>query len=64
MTYPLPMWDIPTVPIAGSNDRFPVRHIYYAGHAKEMAGDAAIGKRGAQGDGHVDGLSPLAINIE
>ena len=46
MTYPFPMWEIPTVPIAGSNDRFPVRHIYcvgrnYAEHAKEMGGDAA-----------------------
>jgi fumarylpyruvate hydrolase len=46
MTYPFPLWDLPTVPIAGSNDRFPVRHIYcvgrnYAEHAKEMGGDAA-----------------------
>src|SRR6266581_4153822 len=46
MTYPFPMWEIPTVPIAGSNDRFPVRHIYcvgrnYAEHAKEMGGDAS-----------------------
>ena len=46
MTYPFPMWDIPTIPIAGSNDQFPVRHIYcvgrnYAEHAKEMGGDAS-----------------------
>ncbi len=45
MTYPFPLWDLPAVPIAGSNDRFPVRHIYcvgrnYAEHAKEMGGDA------------------------
>ena len=45
MNYPFPAWDLPTVPIAGSNDRFPVRHIYcvgrnYAEHAKEMGGDA------------------------
>jgi fumarylpyruvate hydrolase len=46
MTYPFPLWDLPTVPIAGSADVFPVRHIYcvgrnYAEHAKEMGGDAA-----------------------
>ena len=45
MTYPFPIWDLPAVPIAGSNDLFPVRHIYcvgrnYAEHAKEMGGDA------------------------
>ena len=45
MTYPFPAWDIPTVPIAGSSELFPVRHIYcvgrnYAEHAKEMGGDA------------------------
>ena len=38
-------WDLPSVPVAGSDDRFPVRHIYcvgrnYAEHAKEMGGDA------------------------
>ena len=38
-------WEIPTVPVAGGNERFPVRHIYcvgrnYAEHAKEMGGDA------------------------
>ena len=45
MTTVFPAWDIPTVPVAGSADRFPVRHIYcvgrnYAEHAKEMGGDA------------------------
>ena len=46
MTTLFPVWDVPTVPIAGSADRFPVRHVYcvgrnYAEHAKEMGGDAA-----------------------
>ncbi|MCC7327307.1 MAG: fumarylacetoacetate hydrolase family protein [Burkholderiales bacterium] len=46
MTYPFPLWDLPTVPIAGSDFRFPVRHVYcvgrnYAEHAKEMGGDAS-----------------------
>ena len=46
MTTVFPAWSIPTVPVAGSADRFPVRHIYcvgrnYAEHAKEMGGDAA-----------------------
>lgn len=41
MTYALPLWDIPTVPVHGSTERFPVRHIYcvgrnYAEHAIEM----------------------------
>ena len=41
-----PTWEAPSVPIAGSTDRFPVRHIYcvgrnYAEHAKEMGGDAS-----------------------
>ena len=45
MTYPFPLWNVPTVPIAGSADVFPVRHVYcvgrnYAEHAKEMGGDA------------------------
>ncbi len=45
MTYAIPGWDLPSVPIVGSADRFPVRHIYcvgrnYAEHAKEMGGDA------------------------
>jgi fumarylpyruvate hydrolase len=46
MNSAIPLWDIPSVPIAGTNERFPVRHIYcvgrnYAEHAKEMGGDAA-----------------------
>jgi len=45
MTTPFPAWDLPAVPVAGSSDVFPVRHIYcvgrnYAEHAKEMGGDA------------------------
>jgi len=45
MTTVVPAWEIPTVPVSGSADRFPVRHIYcvgrnYAEHAKEMGGDA------------------------
>ncbi len=45
MTYAIPAWDVPAVPVAGSRDVFPVRHIYcvgrnYAEHAKEMGGDA------------------------
>ena len=41
----IPAWDIPTVPVFGTNQQFPVRHIYcvgrnYAEHAKEMGGDA------------------------
>jgi fumarylpyruvate hydrolase len=39
-------WEMPSVPVAGGTERFPVRHIYcvgrnYAEHAKEMGGDAA-----------------------
>ena len=46
MNYSFPAWDLPTVPIFGSDRQFPVRHIYcvgrnYAEHAKEMGGDAA-----------------------
>src|SRR6202795_4541241 len=38
-------WDTPTVPVAGTDLHYPVRHIYcvgrnYAEHAKEMGGDA------------------------
>lgn len=41
----IPAWETPTVPVAGTDARFPVRHIYcvgrnYAEHAKEMGGDA------------------------
>ena len=46
MTYPFTLWELPTVPIAGSQESFPVRHVYcvgrnYAEHAKEMGGDAS-----------------------
>ena len=46
MTYAIPSWEIPAVPVAGGAELFPVRHIYcvgrnYAEHAKEMGGDAA-----------------------
>jgi len=45
MSHPIPAWDAPSVPVAGRNERFPVRHVYcvgrnYAEHAKEMGGDA------------------------
>ena len=44
MQYAIPAWELPSVPIAGSEARFPVRHIYcvgrnYAEHTKEMGGD-------------------------
>ena len=43
--YAITAWDLPSVPVAGTSQRFPVRHIYcvgrnYAEHAKEMGGDA------------------------
>jgi fumarylpyruvate hydrolase len=46
MTTAFPAWDIPSVSVAGTDARFPVRHIYcvgrnYAEHAKEMGGDAS-----------------------
>ncbi len=46
MSYPFPAWEIASLPIVGSDARFPVRHVYcvgrnYAEHAKEMGGDAA-----------------------
>jgi fumarylpyruvate hydrolase len=45
MKYAIAGWDMPTVPVAGSDLSYPVRHIYcvgrnYAEHAKEMGGDA------------------------
>jgi len=45
MSYAIPTWAPTTVPVAGSADVFPVRHVYcvgrnYAEHAKEMGGDA------------------------
>jgi fumarylpyruvate hydrolase len=46
MSTVFPAWDIPSVPVADTALRFPVRHIYcvgrnYAEHAKEMGGDAS-----------------------
>lgn len=46
MSYVIPAWDLPSLPVAGRAERFPVRHIYcvgrnYAEHAKEMGGDVA-----------------------
>src|SRR5205823_10121654 len=46
MSYVIPSWDLPSVPVARSSERFPVRHIYcvgrnYSEHAKEMGGDAS-----------------------
>ena len=43
--YVIPAWEVPSVPVAGTTLRFPVRHVYcvgrnYAEHAKEMGGDA------------------------
>src|SRR5436305_7060408 len=45
MSYVIPVWNVPAIPVSGRSDRFPVRHIYcvgrnYAKHAKEMGGDA------------------------
>lgn len=44
--YVLPTWELPALPISGSDLLFPVRHIYcvgrnYAEHVKEMGGDVA-----------------------
>ncbi len=44
MSFVIPAWDIPSLPVAGSEDRFPVRRIYcigrnYAEHAREMGMD-------------------------
>jgi fumarylpyruvate hydrolase len=46
MTSPIAPWALPSVPVHGGADPFPVRHIYcvgrnYADHAKEMGGDAS-----------------------
>jgi fumarylpyruvate hydrolase len=46
MRYVIPVWDMPSLPVAGCAERFPVRHVYcvgrnYAEHAREMGGDAA-----------------------
>jgi fumarylpyruvate hydrolase len=45
MSHAIDPWPLPAVPVHGSSDTFPVRHIYcvgrnYAEHAKEMGGDA------------------------
>src|SRR5881394_1212145 len=45
MKFAIPAWDLPAVPVAGTDLHFPVRHVYcvgrnYAEHAKEMGGDA------------------------
>ena len=45
MQYAIPAWELPAVPVAGSAQAFPVRHMFcvgrnYADHAKEMGGDA------------------------
>ena len=44
MNYAISGWDLPSVAVAQSDLRFPVRRIYcvgrnYAEHAKEMGGD-------------------------
>src|SRR5947207_2192466 len=44
MKYAFPVWDVPSVAIAGGDTRFPVHRIYcvgrnYAEHAREMGGD-------------------------
>ncbi|MHB8496082.1 MAG: fumarylacetoacetate hydrolase family protein [Casimicrobiaceae bacterium] len=46
MQYAIPAWELPSVPVAGGDRRFPVRRIFcvgrnYADHAKEMGGDAS-----------------------
>ena|SRR5437867_3580693 len=46
MQYAIPAWELPAVPVVGTDRQFPVRHIYcvgrnYAEHAKEMGGDAS-----------------------
>lgn len=45
MNFAIATWDVPSVPIHGMAEHFPVRHIYcvsrnYAEHAKEMGGDS------------------------
>jgi len=44
MSFVIPAWELPSLPVAGSADRFPVRRIYcigrnYAAHAREMGAD-------------------------
>ena len=45
MHYVIPAWELPSIPVHGTDRSFPVRHVYcvgrnYAEHAKEMGGDA------------------------
>lgn len=45
MDYAVPIWDIPTLDIEGTSERFPIHRIYcvgrnYGAHAKEMGFDA------------------------
>lgn len=42
--YAIPLWDLPTLPVVGSDAAFPVRRVYcvgrnYAAHAREMGHD-------------------------
>jgi len=44
LTYAIPLWDVPSVPVVESGAAFPVRRIYcvgrnYAEHTREMGGD-------------------------
>lgn len=44
MSFVVPAWELPSLPVAGGADRFPVRRIYcigrnYAAHAREMGAD-------------------------
>jgi fumarylpyruvate hydrolase len=44
MSFAVPAWEVPSLPVEGSADRFPVRRIYcigrnYAAHAREMGAD-------------------------
>ena len=44
MSFVVPTWELPSLPVTGSADRFPVRRIYcigrnYAAHAREMGAD-------------------------
>ena len=55
MTTVFPAWDVPTVPVAGSADRFPIYTGTPAGVGAVVAGDRL--------DGGIDGLGTLAIAI-
>jgi fumarylpyruvate hydrolase len=44
MNYVIPSWNLPSLPVEGSEERFPVRRIYcigrnYTAHAREMGAD-------------------------